>query len=381
MKALTLELAQTAHPLYERIKELGIPGNKTEHYRNFAIKPILSKEYNIKIPATGQAHKGAKLIIENGVVTEYPDGVLLSYSDDFHADIMHYDALYFMSHILCPNVINIQISQDIAFEIEHHFTDKNTLIPYRIAMQTKENTQVKVFESFQTKESQESLLLYGIDTYIAKNSTLTWIRNQNRYLDETVVIGSHHYHVAEQSSLNLHTFDFGSGNALHIYKIDLDDYAATNAAHLLLATKEARSGNVVYINHNKPHSKSVQESRTILKDGATGIFDGKILIGHDAQYSKAQQNSKAILLSEHAHMYTKPQLEIYTDELEASHGSTIGELDEQALFYICSRGIQLQEARKMLVLAFASILIDILESAQYEEKIRVDFELAMEEEL
>ena len=78
-------------------------------------------------------------------------------------------------------------------------------------------------------------------------------------------------------------------------------------------------------------------------------------------------------------MYTKPQLEIYTDELEASHGSSIGELDEEVLFYICSRGIALEEAKKMLVLAFASILIDTLDNAKYEEIIHMDFELAIKD--
>ncbi|MDD2358185.1 MAG: SufD family Fe-S cluster assembly protein [Thiovulaceae bacterium] len=379
MQPITLEIANEEHPLYERVKALGIPANKTEHYRHFAIKPLLSKEYDITIPTVGTPIQGTKLIIENGVVKEYPNGVTLSFIDDFQADSTHYDALYFMSHVLCQNVINIQTKNDITFEIEHHFSDKNRFIPYRIAIQIEANTQVEVFESFHTKGSQESLLLYGVDVYIASESRLNWIRNQNRYLDEAAIVGSHHYHAAEQSSLDLHTFDLGSGNALHIYKIDLDSYASTNASHLLLATQEAHSGNVVYINHNQPHSKSIQESRTILKDGATGIFDGKILINHDAKYSKAKQNSKAILLSKNAHMYTKPQLEIYTDELEASHGSSIGELDEEVLFYICSRGIELEEAKKMLVLAFASILIDTLDNAKYEEIIRMDFELAIKD--
>ena len=379
MQPLTLEILSENHPLYERVKTLGFPENKMEHYRNFNINPLLAKEYHIETPSIGMPIKGTKLIIENGVVREFPNGVTLSFIDDFQADSMHYDALYFMSHILCKNVIKIQTKEDITFEIEHHLNDKNRFIPYRLAIEIQSNTQVEVFESFQTKGSQESLLLYGIDAFLAKNSTLSWIRNQNRYLDEATIIGSHRYHVAEQSSLNLHTFDLGSGNALHIYKIDLESYASTNASHLLLATQEAHSGNIVYINHNQPHSRSVQESRTILKDKAVGIFDGKILIDHDAKYSKAKQNSKAILLSNNAYMYTKPQLEIYTDELEASHGSSIGELDEEVLFYICSRGIALEEAKKMLVLAFASILIDTLDNAKYEEIIHMDFELAIKD--
>lgn len=379
MKPVTLEMLQKEHPLYQRVQELGIPGNKTEHYRKFGIKPILSGEYHIKIPVQNTPIEGAKLIIENGVVLEYPKGIELSFNDDFQVDMTHYDALYFMSHILCKKVINIKIKEDITFEVEHNFTDAKTFIPYRIAVQTQENSQVEIFESFETRGSKGSLLLYGIDAYIAKDSTLSWIRNENINPDEAIVVGSHRYHSAEQSELNLHTFDFGSGQALHIYKIDLDEYAKTHASHLLLATKKAQRGNIVYINHNQPHTKSLQESRTILKDEATGIFDGKILIEREAKYSKTTQDSKAILLSKHAHMYTKPQLEIYIDELEASHGSTIGELDEKALFYMRSRGIKIEDARKMLVLAFASILIDTLDNAKYEERVRVNFESAMEE--
>ena len=374
MQAVTLSLGDKNHKLYGYLNDLGIPGNKTEQYKNFAIKPVLAKTYNIQTVTVGEAVEGSKLIIKNGEVTEYPKGITVTAQNDFNADTTHYDALYYLSHIMTPAVISIELTDNTQFEIEHVFDEKETLLSYRIFIQTAPNTQVEIFETFQMQGSDDSLLLYGIDADIAGDSTLRWIRNENTFAEDSIVVGTHCFDVQKQGAFELKTFDFGSGKALHIYKIDLSDYGWADAAHLLLATKEAHRGNVVAINHNKPYAKSVQEARSILKDKATGIFDGKILVAHDANYSNAKQNSKAILLGENAHMYAKPQLEIYTDELEASHGSTIGQLEEDLLFYLRSRGISLEESRKILVLAFADTLIDSVKNKSALEKIHKDFE-------
>ena len=376
MKPVTLELANKEHPLYERLEKLAIPGNKTEQYRNFAIKPVLAKEYKLETPKTDKLNAGSRLIIENGVVKEFPKGVKVSFDDEFRADSEHFDALYYMSHILTPSVISIEVDEDIVFEIQHIFDKKQTLLPYRISIKTAPNSKIEVFETFLTEGSEDSLLLYGIDADVSRDSTLRWIRDENTDVKEAIVVGTHRYNIAKQGALELKTFDFGSGNILHLYKIDLANYAWTDAAHLLLATENARRGNVLHINHNEEYAKSVQEARSILKGQATGIFDAIIRVGHNAKYANAAQNSKAILLSESSHMYAKPQLEIYTDELEASHGSTIGQLDEDALFYLRSRGVVPDEAKKMLVLAFADILIDAVGDGKYAKVIHTDFETA-----
>jgi len=117
-------------------------------------------------------------------------------------------------------------------------------------------------------------------------------------------------------------------------------------------------------------------AKSILKENAIGIFDGRIQVNQNARYTKTSQNSKAILLNNHAFMKSKPQLEIYIDELEASHGSTIGQLDEAALFYLCSRGITTDEARKMLILAFANEMIEAVQDSDLAQQIRDDFESA-----
>ena len=377
MSTLSLDYFDNDHPLYKKIKDFGIPNSKTEQYKNFPIKPILESEYTFKRLEYTQMKEGKKLIINNGVISEYPKGVKILFDKNFGVDEEHFDVLYFSSHALSGVTVSIEILEDIEFEIEHIFTQRETLLAYRIAIKTMPNIKVKVYETFKMLKSQESLFLYGIDVEIKDDSTMLWIRDENRKENETSIVGTHRYTVAKQGALELKTFDFGEANSLHLYKVDLGAYAWVDAAHLLLASNKARRGNVVQINHHKPYAKSVQEARSILKDKATGIFDAKIYVGANAPYSNASQNAKAILLDENAHMYAKPQLEIYIDELEASHGSSIGTLDEEALFYLCSRGILRENARAMLVLSFANRLIDTVKDKEYREKIRKSFELLM----
>lgn len=376
MQAVTLSLAAKEHPLYNRLSELGIPANKTEQYKNFAIKPILAKEYNLLQTEQIEPQKAEKIVIENGVVTTVAENVKVSFKDDFEADLKHYDALYYLSHIIAKKTICFEIEGDGKFTIEHKINKEKVLVDYRICIITRANTQIEVFETFDVIGAKESLLLYGIDAYVSRDTTLRWIRDENMHKNGCTVIGTHHIDVAKQGVIELKTFDFGSGSALHLYKIDLANYAWADAEHLLLATQESKRGNVVVINHNEPYAKSVHNARSILKDKATGIFDGRIVVKHDAKYANAQQNSKAVLLSDHAHMYAKPQLEIYTDELEASHGSTIGELDEETLFYLRSRGISQNEAKKMLVLAFANVLMQGVGEGKIFETVHDHFEQA-----
>ncbi|MDO8453486.1 MAG: hypothetical protein Q7S59_02820, partial [Sulfurimonas sp.] len=124
MQPITLELADAKHPLYERLSLLGLPGNKTEHYKHFAIKALLAREYAFSKPQIFTPAEGEKLVIQNGIVTEFPKGVKVSLKDDFTVDMKHYDSLYFLSHALTSAVIFIEVLEDAVFELEHEFTQK-----------------------------------------------------------------------------------------------------------------------------------------------------------------------------------------------------------------------------------------------------------------
>jgi Fe-S cluster assembly protein SufD len=123
------------------------------------------------------------------------------------------------------------------------------------------------------------------------------------------------------------------------------------------------------IEHCMPRAKSMELYKGILSGSAHGVFDGKILVHKDAQKSDARQTNKNLLLSEGAVINTKPQLEIYADDVKCSHGSTVGQLDRDALFYLRSRGIDLGAAQSLLSYAFASDVLSGIKIALLREQL------------
>ena len=116
-------------------------------------------------------------------------------------------------------------------------------------------------------------------------------------------------------------------------------------------------------NHTKIHHMSTecissQRYHGILDDKSHGVFNGKILVDQNAQKTESHQTNRSLLLSNDAHIDTKPELQIYADDVQCTHGATVGKLDEDSLYYLRSRGIAKEEARKILTLAFAKKIIE-----------------------
>ena len=131
----------------------------------------------------------------------------------------------------------------------------------------------------------------------------------------------------------------GTGGATHI-----------NGASLMRGKQHTDT--TILIEHFAPHCDSKQSMRTVLDNQAHGVFQGKIHVHQPAQKTDGYQMSRALILSEGAEMDTKPELEIYADDVKCSHGSTTGQLDEEPLFYMRSRGIEKDAARALLIQSF-----------------------------
>ena len=119
----------------------------------------------------------------------------------------------------------------------------------------------------------------------------------------------------------------------------------------------------------KPNCTSNQHYKVVLDDNSTGAFSGKIEVARDAQKTEAFQSNKSILLSDTAKMHTKPQLVIYADDVKCSHGATVGQLDEDALFYLQSRGISRDESRLLLMYAFANDVMSKIKEPALKDRI------------
>jgi len=210
--------------------------------------------------------------------------------------------------------------------------------------------------------------------HVSADSSLRVVKMQSMQNSGYSMIASHKINVARNAHAVYKSFDLGGDHALQLIKVDLDERAEVDAGHLLYLNSEAKRGTVSQIVHRGEHSTSKQEAKNILDGDSRGIFDALIRVEESGKFTKAHQNSKAILLHEKAYMAAKPQLEIYIDELEASHGATTGQLDEKQLFYLQSRGISYVEARKILVIAFANTLIETVKDSRHQEQIKNAFE-------
>jgi Fe-S cluster assembly protein SufD len=124
------------------------------------------------------------------------------------------------------------------------------------------------------------------------------------------------------------------------------------------------------IDHAQPHCSSREFYKGILDGKSTGVFNGKILVRKDAQKTDSKQSDKNLLLSEAAAINTKPQLEIFADDVKCTHGATIGQIDPEAIFYLRSRGIGLEEARNLLIVAFAAEIVDHVKFEPLREQLK-----------
>lgn len=161
------------------------------------------------------------------------------------------------------------------------------------------------------------------------------------------------------------------GNTRNEFTIDLlGEHCETHLAGMAIGSDKMHIDNDSAINHRSPRCKSNQLFKYVLDEEATGAFEGSILVTPGAQYTEAYQSNRNILASTSARMHCKPQLEIYNDEVKCSHGATTGQLDNDALFYMRTRGIPEAEACTMLMQAFMIDVIDTVHIPGLQERLR-----------
>jgi len=360
--------------IVKKFSTLGLPHKMTEEYHYFDVEKLLDVDYKTLNYVPKSIEEGDQIEIVDGVVTTAPKGLRVYPEICENIDMEHFDSLYYLGHLLSPRVIKIDVDGDAHVEILHKYTQSHALIHYRIEITNQANRHVTIYENFETDEITNTLVLYGYDMHIAKDSTLRMVRLQTMSHKRYSMIASHRVEVAKNAGVVLKNFDFGGDQALQLLKVDLEEYAHADAGHLLYLNEDSKRGTASQIIHKGEYSSSKQIAKNILDGQARGIFDALIRVKDSAKYTKAEQDSKTILLHEKAYMASKPQLEIYIDELEASHGSTTGQLDEKQIFYLQSRGISHIEARKILVIAFANTLIETIKDTRHQERIKNAFE-------
>ncbi len=159
------------------------------------------------------------------------------------------------------------------------------------------------------------------------------------------------------------------------------EHCETTLCGMVVGDKNQQVDNYTSIRHNKPNCHSTELFKYVLDDVSKGGFTGELYVARDAQKTQAYQTNKNILLNRTAKMRTKPQLEIYADDVKCSHGATIGQLDESAMFYMRQRGIPEKEARLLLMFAFTADVIDYIRIDALQDRMKMLVEKRLRGEL
>jgi Fe-S cluster assembly protein SufD len=248
-------------------------------------------------------------------------------------------------------------------------TGLDTLLHYRNLFILEDNASAEVIVCDHTLSPFRFLTNSVTEIYAGAGARFNYSRVQNEHLNSNLITNLF-IHQEKDSTVKSNTITLHGGTIRNNTHVLLNDEGCDSQVYgLSVADRSQHIDNYVNIDHAKPNCTSTQLFKGILDEQATGAFNGRILVRPDAQKTLAYQTNNNILMSDEAKMNTKPQLEIYADDVRCSHGATTGQLDENALFYMQSRGIPRQEARLLMLYAFAHEVIDKIEVIPLKDRI------------
>ena len=262
-----------------------------------------------------------------------------------------------------------QVLEDPVQVVHLPMTGIDTMLHYRNLFIMEENASAEVIVCDHTLSPFRFLTNSVTEIYAGKGARFHYSRIQNEHLNSNLLTNLF-IHQEADSTVRSNTITLHGGVIRNNTNVLLNAEGCNNETYgLFMSDKNQHIDNYVNIDHAKPNCTSTQLFKGILNDQSTGAFNGRILVRQDAQKTLAYQTNNNILMSDEARMNSKPQLEIYADDVRCSHGATTGQLDENALFYMQSRGIPRKEARLLMLYAFAHEVIEKIQVTPLKDRI------------
>ncbi len=382
----------------------GFPTIKDEEWKYTNLLPILKKDYKLSEPLTKVKKESLKEYILNDTDTHLIVFVNGQYSkdlssvDDEHTFVCSLDQAELKNPLILKKywgkclpktpdslvALNSALSKNGTFI----YVPKNTVIekPIQILyvtngvsdnlfLQTRnliiveENAQVQITERHQNLDNNEVFTNTLTEINAGANSVVDFYKIQNdkrncSLIDNTWVKQE------KTSNCSVDTFSFGGKFIRNNLNFLLNGkYAESNMRGITLIGQNQLVDHHTLVDHAAPNCQSNELYKGIFDDNAKGVFNGKVMVRPDSQKTNAFQSNNNLLLTDSASIDTKPQLEIYADDVACSHGCTIGQLDDEALFYLRSRGIPFKEAQAMLMYAFANDVLFSVKIPELKEKL------------
>ncbi|MFI3219621.1 MAG: Fe-S cluster assembly protein SufD [Methylococcales bacterium] len=371
--------------------EQGFPSPRAEEWRYTNISAIEKKRFlpvtetNTAIDvqallATYQLKNAWSLVLVDGyfsaelsLLTDLPESVsVLSMADalDTQADVLqnylaqavsdteHGFVAFNTANFSDGLFVHISAKQILTKPIQvlHIATQADSLTSTRTVIVAETMAEAELIETFVGADN--SYLTAAVtEVFVGDNAAITLTKVQYE-AEKAYHFGGTYVEQARNARFTHHNFAFGALLARCDIHSDLNDAAECELNGLYLGAKRQHLDNHTRINHNKPHGISRELYKGILDDRARGVFQGRVIVAEDAQKTDSIMNNRNLLLSADAEADTKPQLEIYADDVKCGHGVTVGQLDDKSIFYLQSRAIDEETARNILTFAFANEMVD-----------------------
>jgi Fe-S cluster assembly protein SufD len=376
-------------------KKLGLPANKSEEFKYTPITRELEKNFtfgenesgggkteisgflipdldaNVLVFINGVYSKdqssiispASEITIQNLEETVATNNQLITQHFGQHADFKS-DAFAAWNTAGWKSGVFIHVPKNTVVEkpvIIYHITDASQgeqTLTQRNLIVVEKSSEMTVIEKFDSVGENNHFINLVSEASVAENAALNWYTIQNDS-GKRYQYGFTSIHQANSSRVNTYTFTLGGKLIRNNLHLSIDGEGIESHMYgLYLLAGDTLADNHTVVDHRKPNSFTNEMYKGIMDDSSKGVFNGKIYVRPQAQKTNAFQANRNIILTDRASVNTKPQLEIWADDVKCSHGCTTGQLDEEAVFYLQSRGIAKDSAMAMMLYAFAGEVLD-----------------------
>lgn len=381
---------------FEDFKRLGFPSRKVERYKYTDVPTLFAPNYGLnlnrlEIPvdpyeafkcdvpnlstslyfvvndmfytkALPKSHLPEGVIVDSisNVTLKNPDLIAKYYSKIAKTDE---DAVTALNTMLAQDGLLIYVPKNIQVDravqvINILRSDVDLMINRRVLIILEEGAEIKLLFCDHSADDKSFLTTQVIEAYVGDNASLDLycleethaknVRVSNLYINQQANSRVNHNIITLHNGVTRNRTDL-------VFK---GEGSECNLCGCVIADKSQHIDNNTLIDHQVPHCTSHELYKYVLGDNAVGAFAGRVLVRHGAQKTISQETNQNLCTTKEARMYTQPMLEIYADDVKCSHGSTVGQLNDAALFYMRQRGISLKEAKLLLEFAFINEVVD-----------------------
>ena len=377
---------------FERFKQGGFPTRKVERYKYTDIAKIFEPDYGLnlnRLEIPVDPYKAFKCDVPNLSTSLYfvvndgffplehrshlPEGVVLGSLKEF-ATSEYYnrlaakdaDAVTDLNTMLAQDGLYVYVPKGVVVDraiqvINILRSDVDLMVNRRVLIIVEEGAEVKFLFCDHAADDRRFLATQVIEAYVGENAKLDLYCLEETHNKSTRVSN---VYIEQQANSRVNHNIITLHNGVTRNKLNLDligEGAECSCNGCVIADKQQHVDNNTLITHHVSHCTSNELYKYVLDDEATGAFAGRVLVKKDAQKTTSQMTNQNLTATKQARMYTQPMLEIYADDVKCAHGSTVGQLNDAALFYMQQRGISKKEARLLLQNAFINEVIDHME--------------------